>query len=301
MLNHIQSVLDQLGLTTLKRAIHVHFSNVELNAQVFLQRIEGKHVLNGQLNVRLTCLSTMVQLPLKQFIGCQVAVDQVTDMGQYTRLTGIITQASQIYSDGAFTLYQLTLQDPTSLWHKRRNSRVFMNKTVPEISEILFKEWQQKSPLFSQSLTLDLSKLSESYDIRPFVMQSNESDYEFLTRLWRSEGINWWVDEQHLIVPQVLQMIEPQILRLVDNNQHFSALQRGSIRFHRSHATERFDSMMSFTAHRQLQSTASYVQRWQADSLTQDDGAGSVLSSHQHSQLFENESLSLMRDMKLKK
>lgn len=293
MLNHIQSVLDQLGLTTLKRAIHVHFSNVELNAQVFLQRIEGKHVLNGELNIRLTCLSTTVQLPLKQFIGCQVAVDQVTDMGQYTRLTGIITQASQIYSDGAFTLYQLTLQDPTSLWHKRRNSRVFMNKTVPEISEILFKEWQQKSPLFSQSLTLDLSKLSESYDIRPFVMQSNESDYEFLTRLWRSEGINWWVDEQHLIVPQVLQMIEPQILRLVDNNQHFSALQRGSIRFHRSHATERFDSMMSFTAHRQLQSTASYVQRWQADSLTQDDGAGSVLSSHQHSQLFENESLSL--------
>jgi type VI secretion system secreted protein VgrG len=27
-------------------------------------------------------------------------------------------------------------------------------------------------------------------------MQANESDYEFLTRLWRSEGMNWLIDEK---------------------------------------------------------------------------------------------------------
>ena len=31
-----------------------------------------------------------------------------------------------------------------------------MNKSVRDISEILFKEWQGKSPLFASSLTLDL-------------------------------------------------------------------------------------------------------------------------------------------------
>lgn len=30
-------------------------------------------------------------------------------------------------------------------------------------------------------------------------------DYEFLTRLWRSEGINWLVDEKHVVVAHALQ------------------------------------------------------------------------------------------------
>lgn len=54
-----------------------------------------------------------------------------------------------------------------------------MNKSVRDISEILFKEWQEKSPLFASSITLDTSGLTKDYDVRPFVMQSNESDYDF--------------------------------------------------------------------------------------------------------------------------
>ncbi|MFX4373449.1 phage late control D family protein, partial [Acinetobacter baumannii] len=156
--------------------------------QVFLQRIEGEHTLNQGSVAELLCLSTNAHIALKQFIGCQVAVDQVTDTGQFFRTTGIITEASQGQSDGSLTIYNLTLKDPTALWHKRRNSRVFMNKSVRDISEILFKEWQGKSPLFASSITLDTSGLTKDYDVRPFVMQSNESDYDFLTRLWRSEG-----------------------------------------------------------------------------------------------------------------
>lgn len=51
--------------------------------------------------------------------------------------------------------------------------------------------------------------------------------------------------------------------------------------------------MTSLIAHRQLQSTAAYVQRWQADGLTQDEGSGSVLSAHLYSDQYNNESLSL--------
>jgi uncharacterized protein involved in type VI secretion and phage assembly len=37
----------------------------------------------------------------------EVAVDQVTDVGQLSRLTGVITSASQGQSDGALTVYKL--------------------------------------------------------------------------------------------------------------------------------------------------------------------------------------------------
>lgn len=293
MLNNIFNVLDKLGVGTQKRAMSIQFSNTALNTQVMLQRLEGYHGINDGLSLELICLSTNPYIELKQFIGCQVAVDQVTDAGQLFRTTGIITGASQGQSDGALSLYRLTMQDATSLWHKRRNSRVFMNKSAVEICEIIFKEWQSKSPLFAASLKLDSSGLSKDYDIRPFSMQSNESDYAYLTRLLREESINFLIDESSYIVSSNSQSIEPQKLRLIDDNAQFKALERRNIRYHRSHATEQSDSITSFIAQRQLQPTAIHVQRWQADSLSQEDASGSVISSHQHSAQRDNESLSL--------
>ena len=293
LVNSIYKILDQLGLNAQKRALHIQFSNTDLNNQVFLQRIDGQHGLNQGVSVELICLATSAVIPLKQFIGSQVAIDQVTDHGQLFRSTGVITEAAQGQSDGALTLYKLKLEDATSLWHKRRNSRVFMNKSIVQVIETLFKEWQDKSPLFASSLSLDKSGLKKDYDIRPFIMQSNESDYAFLTRLMRSEGINWLIDEAQLIVPSATTQILPQKLRLVDDNSEYKALERRKIRFHRSSATEQQDSITSFIGQRSLQPTAVHVQRWQADVLEQEEGAGSVQSKHQHSQNQNNASLGL--------
>ncbi|QNX32825.1 type VI secretion system Vgr family protein [Acinetobacter seifertii] len=293
MFNNTFQILESFGFLSQHRSVYLQFSDASLNSQVFLQRIDGQHYLNQGMTAELICLSTNAHIPLKTFIGVQVAVDQVTDRGNFFRTTGIITGASQGQSDGALTLYKLAVSDPTYLWHKRRNSRVFMNKSVKEISEILFQEWQGKSPLFASSLTLDLSGLKQTYDVRPFVMQLNESDYDFLTRLWRSEGISWLIDEAELTVASNTDDIQPQKLRLIDDNNQYQALTRRAIRYHRSSATEQSDSMTSLMADRSLQPTSVFVQRWQSDVLEQTDGAGSVQSKHQHSSNYDNQSLSL--------
>jgi len=293
MLNNIFGILEKMGFGVQKRAISIQFSNAELNSQIMLQRIDGYHGINDGLSAELICLSTNPYIELKQFIGCQIAIDQVTDSGQLFRTTGIVTGASQGQSDGAFSLYRLTMQDATSLWHKRRNSRVFMNKSVVDIIEVIFKEWQNKSPLFASSLQLDTNGLTKTYDVRPFSMQSNESDYAYLTRIMREESINWIVDESNYLVTSNSQSIEAQKLRLIDDNNQFQALERRNIRYHRSNATEQYDSITSFIAQRQLQSTAIHVQRWQADNLSQEDASGSVISLHKHSAQRDNESLSL--------
>ncbi|PSE45707.1 type VI secretion system tip protein VgrG [Acinetobacter nosocomialis] len=293
MFNNTFQILESVGFLSQHRSVYLQFSDASLNSQVFLQRIDGQHYLNQGMTAELICLSTNAHIPLKTFIGVQVAVDQITDRGSFFRTTGIITGASQGQSDGALTLYKLAISDPTYLWHKRRNSRVFMNKSVKEISEILFQEWQAKSPLFASSLTLDLSGLKQTYDVRPFVMQLNESDYDFLTRLWRSEGISWLIDEAELTVASNTDDIQPQKLRLIDDNNQYQALTRRAIRYHRSSATEQSDSMTSLMADRSLQPTSVFVQRWQSDVLQQTDGAGSVQSKHQHSSNYDNQSLSL--------
>lgn len=293
MNDNIQRILENLGLSAQKRAIHIKFSNSALNQKLFLQRIDGQHQINRGASAELICLSTDATIPLKQFIGCQVAIDSVTDRGELFRNTGIITQVQQGQSDGSLSLYKLYLQDPTSLLKQRVNNRVFVSKSVTEVIEIIFKEWQSKSPLFAASLSLDMSGLQQDYDIRPFIMQSNESDAALLTRLMKQEGINWLIDEAQLRVASFDEDIQPQKLRLIDDNSQFQALDRRSIRFHRSSATELTDSMTRLNAQRTIQPTAIHVQRWQTDALEQEDGAGSVLSKHKHSDLYDNDSLAL--------
>jgi len=292
MLKNIHAMVENFGFSVQKRALHIHFSNEHLNSEVFIQRIEGQHRINQGFHAEIICLSTNAHLALKQFIGGRVAVDQVTDLGQLSRLTGVITGASQGQSDGALTVYKLVIEDATALWHKRRNSRVFMNKSVREITEIIFSEWQKKSALFAASLSLNLEGLARTYDVRPFTMQANESDYEFLTRLWRSEGINWLIDEAELFVAFSAAPMQAQQLRLIDTNQAYSALERKKIRFHRSHATERLDTITSFVAERFLQSTTIQTQRWQAQQLAQDQ-SNPLLSAHAQSEQQHNETLSL--------
>ena len=148
---NIYSALEQLGLTAQKRAIHVQFSNISLNDQVFLQRIDGTHELNSGISLQLICLSTNAAIPLKQFIGSQVAIDVVTDKSELSRTSGIITKADIGASDGSLTIYRLTIEDPTALWKHRRNSRVFMNKSAVGVIQTIFSEWQQRSSLFASS------------------------------------------------------------------------------------------------------------------------------------------------------
>ena len=293
MSNNIYVALEQLGLTAQKRAIHLQFSNTALNDQVFLQRIEGTHQLNEGIQLQLICLSTNSAIPLKQFIGAQVAVDIVNDQSELNRISGIVTHANAGASDGSLCIYRLKVEDPTALWKHRRNSRVFMAKSAVEVIQTVFQEWVQRSPLFASSLTLDKSGLTKDYDVRPFLMQQSESDFDFLTRLMRAEGINWLIDEAQLKVPNTTEQIQAQKLRLIDDNAQFSALERRNIRFHRSSAVEASDSIIHFTGQRSLQPTSVHIQRWQADVLDTDEGAGSVQSKHNHSENYDNASLGL--------
>lgn len=294
MLN-IKSILEKMGQGSAKyRALSMQISDHLLNQQIMVQRIEGMHEINLGFSAEAICLSTNPFINLKDFVGCLVAIDQTTDIGSYNRSSGIVVGASAGQSDGGLTCYKLEIADATHLWKHRINSRVFMNKSVLDIVEILFKEWQKKSPLFAQSLKLDMSGVQISnYDIRPFIMQFCESDFNFITRLLREEGINFLIDEANHTVSSLSESLQAQKFRLIDDNKHFTMLKRQSIRYHRSDATERSDTLTSLIAHRNLNSTAIHLQRWQSDLFSQQDACGSVLSNHKHSSQISNQNLNL--------
>jgi type VI secretion system secreted protein VgrG len=292
MLN-INDVLEKIGLNVQHRTITAKFSNDQLNHQLFLNHFSVNHEINEGLKAELICVATNDLIPLKNLIGCQVAIDIRTDKNQLFRTTGIVTGAELGQSDGALTLYKLTVEDATSLWRYKQNNRIFMNKSMIDIIKIIFQEWQQRSPLFAKSLTLDLSALKGTYDIRPFTMQIDETEYSLITRLLRSEGLNWCIDESSLIVAHNNEPIQAQKLRLIDDSRQFTRLDRQEIRYHRSSGVESADTITSFIAKRKLQPTAVHIQRWQADYLEQTDWPGSALSNHHHTAYYDNYNLNL--------
>ncbi|MCX5467378.1 type VI secretion system Vgr family protein [Acinetobacter nematophilus] len=293
MFNNINFVLEKMGLSAQKRALHIQFSNPNLAAHVFLQHIDGTHTINDGLNLQLICLSTRNNIALKSFIGCRVAVDMVNDRSELHRISGIVTKAELGSSDGALTIYRLSVEDPTALWKYRRNSRVFMNMSALQAVEVIFNEWRERSPLFASSLTLDKSGLTKDYDIRPFIMQNNERDIDLIQRLLASEGVTTLIDETQLKVSYFNEQIQPQKLRLIDDNTQYKSLERRIIRFHRSSAVEQQDTITALTGLRSLQPTSVHIQRWQADILDIEEGAGNVLSKHQQSENYDNASLGL--------
>ncbi|WP_353167507.1 type VI secretion system Vgr family protein [Acinetobacter sp.] len=293
MFNNIYFMLEKFGLNAQKRALHIQFSQPDLTAQVFLQRIDGHHAINEGLYLKLICLSTRHDIALKNFIGCRVAVDIVNDRSELNRISGIVTKAEVGASDGALTIYRLMVEDPTALWKQRRNSRVFMNMSALQAVEVIFNEWREKSPLFASSLTLDKSSLTKDYDVRPFIMQHNERDIDLVQRLLAEEGVSTLIDEVQLKVPHFTEHIQPQKLRLIDNNAQYKSLERRTIRFHRSSAVEQQDTITTLKGLRSLQPTSVHIQRWQADALETEEGAGNVLSNHKHSDNYNNARLGM--------
>ncbi|XID74979.1 contractile injection system protein, VgrG/Pvc8 family [Alkanindiges sp. WGS2144] len=156
MLGSIHQVLSHLGIDFNKahRPLQLTFGDPHLNEHFYLQFVCGHTAINEGLELKLLCLSTSAYLPLKDFIGQVATIEQTTDQGLLHQLTGMITQAASGHHDGGFALYQLTLQDSfSSLLAKRRNSRVFMQKSVLEITQILSQEWQQQ-PTCNCTLTI---------------------------------------------------------------------------------------------------------------------------------------------------
>ncbi len=293
MLGTIHHVLAKLGMGfgSDHRTIGLSFSDANLTQQVYLQYFNAHSAISQGLNLQLICLSTNANIPLQSLIGQTATVEQMTDHGIPAHTSGIITQAVKGSSDGGFTVYKLSLQDSFSgLMPKRRNSRVFMQKSVLDITRILFDEWQQKAPLFANSIGLDHNLVKQNADVRPFTMQHQESDFDFLTRLWRSTGINWFID-QTSSQPSAQQLSHQHRIVLFDDNKLLAPLAPPTLYFQRSDATQQQDSITQLLSNQQLHSSHVHIQRWSQQHGNMDEQAN--ISSARQSEAYTSATLNL--------
>jgi type VI secretion system secreted protein VgrG len=263
VLQHEQS------LSTAHRQLRLRLAHSDqLSDDVLLpQRVVGTESICGGIEYRVACVASSPALPLKELIALPAEIQVVTDRGQLRSVCGIVTEARAGDCDGGLATYQLTVRDALSIMEKRTNSRVFRYQNELEIVQVLFDEWRHANSVLAGAFEYELDPL---FDMRQFpprelVMQHNESDAAFVRRLLKRRGVAWVFRAgrgRNTAVDPAHDRMPAHTLVLFNDANSLPRNAAGTVRYHRDHATEKRDTISSWSAVRSLQPGSAARHSW---------------------------------------
>lgn len=109
-----------------------------------------------------------------------IGIKQVDDTSR--AFHGLVKSMEQKHRHTRFTFYQLEVVPAVWLLTQRSQSRIFQQKTIPEILEKVLKDFQFKL------------ELQRNYEPRNYCVQYRESDFDFVSRLMEEEGIYYFFE-----------------------------------------------------------------------------------------------------------
>ena len=188
------------------------------------------------LQLRVVCLATRSDLTPAHFLGQPVRLTVVNDTGDLRAFCAIVSQAQSVPDDGSGAQpWLLEAVDAMTLMGQSCRSRIFLGKSVLEITEIILREWTR--PL-GETFDFNMDQLhSADYPVREMSLQWNESDSAFLQRLWRKHGIAWGVSANASSGPVLHTLV------LFDGSASFPQNAAGTLRYHVDAAVQENDAI----------------------------------------------------------
>jgi type VI secretion system secreted protein VgrG len=117
-----------------------------------------------------------------------VGVAATTNVGAGVReITGLIVSAQSVGADDRRAFYRLEVRPWLWLATLNRDSRLFLNRTVVEISEEILKKYP-----YPYELRLNGPGFGRQYPKRDYQRMFWESDFAYLNRLWQEWGISFY-------------------------------------------------------------------------------------------------------------
>lgn len=151
-----------------------------------LLRFEGTDHMNDLFNYKVEALSTDPNVDFDALLGTHATVSYVTRADGVRYFDGIVTDVEWAGPGETGIRYNLTLRPWFWLAGKRRNQRIFHEKTVVQIvTELL----QPYSGLGSPAV---LKKLTFGYPVLEYTVQYRESDLAFACRLMERFAISYY-------------------------------------------------------------------------------------------------------------
>lgn len=149
-----------------------------------LLRFDGSDHLNGLFEYRVEALATRDDLDFDALIGTHATVEIETREGTQP-FDGIVTQARWAGVGENGHRYDLTLRPWFWLASRRRNQRIFHDRTVVQILQELLADYAQ---LGDPALEM---QLSQDCPVLEYTVQYRESDLDFARRQMERHGISF--------------------------------------------------------------------------------------------------------------
>ncbi|MES1265730.1 MAG: type VI secretion system tip protein TssI/VgrG [Variovorax sp.] len=165
----------------MQRDLDLTISGESAGEEFTVERLSGREALGKPFEYQVTLISLSPSIELAKFVGDTLTVTLATNAeGGQRHFHGHITSMALVDTFDRHARYRLTLRPWFWLLSTRSNSRIFQNKSIPDIAEALFGE---------HGFTDFRKDLSGSYPAREYVVQYRESDFAFVSRLLEQVGI----------------------------------------------------------------------------------------------------------------
>jgi type VI secretion system secreted protein VgrG len=161
---------------------------------LLLKTLHGEESISGLFHYTLEMIAEDKNLSFDSIVGQSATVSMGLAGGETRYINGIVGRFYQAGADGRFTTYYAELRPWLWLLTLTVDSRIFQNKTAPEIITAVFDELGFSD--YKQAL-------SKTYATRDYCVQYQETAFQFVARLMEDEGICYFfehADGQHMLV-----------------------------------------------------------------------------------------------------
>lgn len=179
------------GLATQDKRL-LRLSTVLAKDELIPSRLTYTESLGSGFNINLSAFSEVNHdIQAKDLVGTAVSLALVDSKNQFRYLNGLVQQlkASPSTTKNNATDYQLTIVSWFQLLlSKRRNYRIFQDARIPDVIRTLFAE-------YGSIAKFDINN-KNSYKPWRYLVQYDETDYDFVCRLMSLQGMTFFFDHQ---------------------------------------------------------------------------------------------------------
>ena len=151
-----------------------------------LQAFDGVDFVDDLFAYSVEALSVEENIDFDHLIGTHATIELTTPGNGPVYFDGIIVEAQWAGTSKNGNNYKFQLRPWLWLASKRRNQRIFHNKTAVDIVKEIFGYWGQ------QCEALVEFRLSETYQSLEYTVQYQESDFDFVRRMMQQFGISYY-------------------------------------------------------------------------------------------------------------
>ena len=154
-----------------------------LGGKLTLQSMTGHEALGRPFQYDLDLLSETDDVPPSALLGKQMTVHVELPNGELRHFQGHVTRLARVGRQGRFVVHRATLRPWLWLLTRMVDCRIFQNLSIPEVIKKVFRDFGFSH--FEEDLVRE-------YRVREYVVQYQESGFDFVSRLMEDQGMYYY-------------------------------------------------------------------------------------------------------------